>query len=439
MAKLAWDRSPLPAPAVPMAATRRPGHSAQCSRTNAAFASLSTAAILVVSFSPLLYVPVPRAALFLGLVGLLALFVVARHLLSEADLEPIEWQAVAWYLLFLVYVLGSILFRERAMPDDPMLLPSLGLNLVVMILALHAARARKAALLTLAAMAGVFVGTGLFKIATGGVVTESELGITIFPDPSSDLLQNYQTEGFYLGSFTVLVACGICFARPPWLRLALLPIGAAALYLSLLIGSRSNLIAATVVTTVLFIWRTVRSPAQLPLLAFVICVLLIASQLISLPIEGVEGMWTMQRLGMALTADDDPTLRGYLFTQAMRMFLADETSFLFGGGVGGFGQFVGMVGLFDAPLYPHNLMLELLAEYGLVGAVLYFAPILLLACGRSRFDGTMAGAPWRITAVALMAFLWLAAMGSGGLRLSWLIVFFTYLALAAPRDRTVTS
>jgi O-antigen ligase len=147
------------------------------------------------------------------------------------------------------------------------------------------------------------------------------------------------------------------------------------------------------------------------------------------------------RLQSALDTSNDSTMRGYLFKTAIDMFMHDSGTALFGNGLGSYDHTVGIIQGNGKPgmWYPHNFLLELLAEYGLVGTVLYLAPMLVLLLAHSERRAGIGQTAWprssdafRVAALAVMGFVWIISMTSGGLRLNWVVFFFMYLALAAP-------
>jgi O-antigen ligase len=399
-------------------------------------AAITTAAMLLVSFTPLAFVPVPRPPVFVvTVVGLVAYWVL-RHLRGLDRLEPAEWWAVGCYLLFLVYVTVTLVLRLRTLPRDPMLLPSLALYLPVMFLAFHAARAPAAVVVTTFVMAGTFVVAGLLGLATGTLIPD-ELGLSIFPpsDPH-EVKATYQTEGLYLGSFLVISVCGACFARGLAARLTFAGLAMASLYLSLLSGSRATFIGSAVVALVVPL-RGARAGhvALLAPLAAAIVLLWLAGP-VELP--KLEGLRTITRLE-DVRSGDDSTMRGYLFSVAVRLFLTDGATVAFGAGIGEYDRTVGLVDLCcgTGAYYPHNFLLELLAEYGLVGTVLYLAPMILLLAARLRWPRGGRADPFRIACAGEMGLFWITGMGTGSLRLGWLVVFFSYVALALPPAREV--
>jgi len=84
---------------------------------------------------------------------------------------------------------------------------------------------------------------------------------------------------------------------------------------------------------------------------------------------------------------------------------------------------------FSTGWYPHNVLLELLAEYGLIGFLLFQAPVIVTLYLRKKLLGSIWGNTRQETAVILLTvYFWSMFSFTGGLRHTWTLVFFTYLA-----------
>ena len=90
---------------------------------------------------------------------------------------------------------------------------------------------------------------------------------------------------------------------------------------------------------------------------------------------------------------------------------------------------------FSASMYPHNIILELLAEYGAFGFLLFSLPAANLLYLRLKNFGSLAG-NGRIEKLAFMLFLYYFCISSftGGLRTSWLFIFVLFLLFPTDHD-----
>jgi O-antigen ligase len=249
----------------------------------------------------------------------------------------------------------------------------------------------------------------------------------------------YQTEGLYLGSFLVLSVCGARFARGLTARLTFAGLAMASLYLGLLSGSRATFIGSAVVALVVPL-RGAR-PGHVALLVPLAAAIVLLWLAGPIELPTLEGLRTITRLEDIMRSGDDSTMRGYLFSVAVRLFLTDWATVAFGAGIGEYDRTVGVVEgcCGTGAWYPHNILLELLAEYGLVGTALYLAPMIMLLAARLRRPLGGRADPFRIACAGEMGLFWIIGMGTGSLRLGWLVVFFSYLALALPPARQVAS
>lgn len=78
---------------------------------------------------------------------------------------------------------------------------------------------------------------------------------------------------------------------------------------------------------------------------------------------------TLWRIGV-LFAGDDSSLRKTLFLDAAKLFLSTPKTFFIGVGVGGFQEYYGYAAQ-NVITYPHNFILELLCETGIIGFSLF--------------------------------------------------------------------
>ena len=89
--------------------------------------------------------------------------------------------------------------------------------------------------------------------------------------------------------------------------------------------------------------------------------------LIVLSLKNYDSLLTLNRL-LTLTSSTDDSMRIYLFSNAIDLWLTDLKTFLFGGGVKSFPIFINQNSL---GFYPHNIFLEVLSELGIVGIILF--------------------------------------------------------------------
>ena len=104
----------------------------------------------------------------------------------------------------------------------------------------------------------------------------------------------------------------------------------------------------------------------------------------------------------------DASGRLFLFTKALELFFTNIQTFLFGAGINSFPVYIGE---YSKGMYPHNVLLELLCEYGIFGSVLFLAPIAYILLIRKRQYGTFYGDCIEENIVFLLGlYFWVHAM-----------------------------
>jgi len=126
-----------------------------------------------------------------------------------------------------------------------------------------------------------------------------------------------------------------------------------------------------------------------------------------------------------LLATGDSSMRLFLFSESIKLYTLSYENLIFGSGLGNFQTYIGMPGI---GMYPHNLFLELLAECGSIGFVLFIIPIVYLFKLRKMRLGSMVG-KHRLERMVFFVFLYFCIITSfsGGFETSFLFVFIIYL------------
>jgi len=126
----------------------------------------------------------------------------------------------------------------------------------------------------------------------------------------------------------------------------------------------------------------------------------------------------------------DRSMRIFLFTNALQLWLQDVPSFFFGIGPQGFPRAIGA----DSPgMYPHNFLLESLCEYGFLGFLMIFFPFLLIGLvyikkiltNRLTDSSTL-------TLAALTLLFFTVSMGTGSLASVWPLIFLVSALVPSP-------
>ena len=176
---------------------------------------------------------------------------------------------------------------------------------------------------------------------------------------------NYQATGFYIGLFGISLVYFLGSKKPLVLTLSA-GLLIFVIYVMGLVGARASLIAL-ILTVVLFLFlhgqRKLMSIAIVSLSLLLLYVLFLNGFLSS---SFFEKMTVLQRIG-ALFEGDDSSLRVGLFTQAINMWFDSARNFIIGGGLATYPIFIGAN---EIGWYPHNFILESLAEGGIIALLI---------------------------------------------------------------------
>ena len=184
------------------------------------------------------------------------------------------------------------------------------------------------------------------------LITENQLFINIFEVINIQFDGSvYQNIGFWL-SLAVIVSANyieLYLSKFKKSILSLLPfilIFIISLFFLLFIGSRGAFIGTLAALSFLVI--NTRVPTIHYLSLFFVIILIVLS------LKNYDSLLTLNRL-LTLTSSTDDSMRIYLFSNAIDLWLTDLKTFLFGGGVKSFPIFINQNSL---GFYPHNIFYQ---------------------------------------------------------------------------------
>lgn len=245
--------------------------------------------------------------------------------------------------------------------------------------------------------------------------------------------ENYQATSFYVGLVGVVMASLVVRGKG---NSVFYGMGGLLLTLMLMgtIGARSAIVALFVSSIVIVLISGFRRVVRLALIFGPLGVLAIALSFTFgfFNIEIVQNHLTVVDRFTVLAEDGDSSQRLRLFSLALQMWFASLANFLFGGGVGVYPQFIGET---EAGWYPHNFILESLAEGGLVAGLLllwigieFVTKLRRLGNRNASFEDVFLGA---LAVYALVSYQFM-----GGLQTLWIPTFFVSLFLFSQVRRT---
>lgn len=325
------------------------------------------------------------------------------------------------YILFAAYAALSYLFASGYKPDIQAMVVLCLLNPLVLLLSTSCSQYKTVVLGTMYFFGLVYFCQVGFLHMSGSFGEVSGFN-KVFGTVEGAA---YQNVTMYLG---LLVVLSIAFATSKKKLLAYLHIITIlfALYLVFVIGGRSSIVATiAVLVLALLIQKSltiVRTVIVLVLFGG-LGLYLLSSEITALPVFDFN-LIGIQRFSELLEGGDSST-RLTLFGKAIELFLSSPKNFFFGGGMTSFPSYIGNT---SPGMYPHNLILELLAEYGVIGFSLFTAPIIYLFKRRKDRIGSFVGNnKTEIMCFYVFVYFFIMHMFSGGLRESWVFIFVIYL------------
>lgn len=352
---------------------------------------------------PLLYFSVTRRLLTRRLISILLPFLAYLcWMLARAIFSPAFGQ-----LNFLASIRGTVILVPLAL-----------------LCALIAAKNPKCAARAIFAFGLIAIAHFCVLTLVGGTFSEPAGFRSLAADPEK---QNYQSTSFYFGLAGVFMAC--IALRDRGLP-ALFGILGAILAVALMgtVGARASLVALVASTfaiiTISNFGRLVRVLAlAAPTFAVVA---IIASMLGLVDLETFRRQLVVIDRFVVLIEDDDSSQRVRLFASALAMWLDSPTNFLVGGGLGTFPAFIGESA--EEGWYPHNFILESLAEGGLVAGLLLLPVGLRLLTEFVKLKSNTANIG-NVYLGALAFYAVVAYQVMGGLQTLWIPTFFVALFL----------
>lgn len=227
---------------------------------------------------------------------------------------------------------------------------------------------------------------------------------------------NYQATAFYVGLLTVIV-CGLMLSSKNIKLILYFSIFVGLCLLMSVVGARSVFVALIIVLlTNLFF----KSKFNFLLLFIVLSLVYLTFHRFLIQLS--ENILLMQRF--AALGEDDSSSRVFLFSSAIDLWLLDVKTFLFGSGIGYFPIYINA----DGPgWYPHNFILEILAELGVV-ALMPIVFLLFMAFSNGNIIYRVSPI-YEIHVFSFFLYCFISYQFMGGLNSIWLPMFFMFLVI----------
>jgi len=396
-----------------------------CARENSApklFAILALLSAIYYSYVPFLYV--------LNIVGieknLLFLVIIFSALVSLSfsivqgcvRITAQKIALISLYLFFAFYSVLSFIFHKNYLGDQQVVIVLSLLNPLFIILAVFSVAYKKTILRILFILSSIYFFALASLALQGRLFSHEGFFLRVF-----DVLEKpgYQNITQYLGLFTLLLALYVkngkfYFNAFKWVVLIF------ALVFMFAVGGRAAIISTLFVMMLAYWVSDVHWSSKVIVAISSVFVVGFMSFVSYLPID--EEVLGVRRFSV-LFDGDDRSHRIFLFKSAVDLFLLNTKNFIVGAGMNYFPVYTGWMGTGG---YPHNLVLELLSEYGIIGFCLFSIPLLMVFYFRKKYYGSIVGKN-REERMLFFVFIYLLiiSMFTGGLRSSWMLMYFGYL------------
>jgi hypothetical protein len=411
-------------------------------RLSSLAAVLSLVAVILFMYLPFIYVVnllgIPKTAVFMLLLATGIGLIFLQFWAERRWLDPLDFPALlalGFYLLFALYALTGYAAQTQYLNSIFTIRTVALINPIFLGLALWVRHRLEMILRFLLGFAMIYLFFMMAPLLSGMVtLTAFDLAQVFVGLELGDGF--YQNINLNLGLLVILAS--LWPSRNRWVRMGLRLAAWLAFLAMFLVGGRSSVVAVVVVvplailadrgTTVL-----IRPQKSWLLVGGGIAALLIGATTGAFD-SYLEASNTLRRF-QVLMEGGDSTMREELYSQAVALF-SDNFSNVFWGM--GMDRFTVLMGDFDGGLYPHNIFLELLVEYGLVGSAPFLLSVATVFTARQlRYGSILGPAGLSRLMLWLVLFLWIVRFFSGGLGTSWVLLFFTFLLLP-PKEMVST-
>jgi len=180
---------------------------------------------------------------------------------------------------------------------------------------------------------------------------------------SNNEKQNYQSTAYYFGFVAVFFISQIfSYKNSSRKRLESFVFIIGVITLMSLVGARGAVIA--ILFTFLFIFIIAKRVRSFKLIVVTLLMVIVSMTVINIDFL-LEHLTIFQRF-QSLGDGSDSSKRVFLFTSALELWTSSPVNFIFGNGIATFPDYIGKQG---AGWYPHNFLLECLAEAGIISVI----------------------------------------------------------------------
>lgn len=380
---------------------------------------------------------VSKTDAFLILLGAANLSLIVHFLLYRRRLSLKLLKVILLYLIFAIYATISYILHYRFSDDIFNIRTIAVINPIFIIMALSSIQDKTFIVKLLYLSSSVYFIFGILSLIKGDLSFSSLMFQSVINIDAIGLEKvPYQNTNTYLGIFVIL---NIFYPErkdiSKIVRWGMLLLSGIAIFLMLLIGGRASIVALCSVLVFFAFFKHINSFSKrtIKTLVFFILALFLVLFIQDKITDFLRDTISIKRFSILLY-EGDRSHRIFFFSKAIELFFLNAKNTFFGAGINAYSVFIQK---YISAAYPHNIILELLAEYGIIGTTLFFLPIFYILLVRNRELSTLYGNSYHEqTIFVIVVYFWIIHMFTGGLRTSWLLVFFTCLLIPSEAKNT---
>ena len=321
------------------------------------------------SYLPFLFLPIPP--LYLLGISTVILFIVL--ILNKNSFDSIfnDYDIFYWFAIFLSWYSIRLLFQ----PSTQLLLINIEqiymVSPVVIFLCTNFKYLKNSVSNVIFFLSSIYVFFGLITYFTISNTNQLIGFVNIFETFNLNFDGGiYQNIGYWIALFVIclfnyILEYSKSFNENKFILSCLIIFFLISIIMLLINGARGAFVG--LLLTLIFRSRMIRD------IRFIYSCIFAIALIIVFILSNQESFLTINRL-LILFSGGDESMRLYLFSEAISLWLQDIYTILFGAGVKSFPIFIDQN---STGMYPHNVFLEILSELGIIGLIIFLKILFL--------------------------------------------------------------
>jgi O-antigen ligase len=399
---------------------------------------MSVIAVFFFSYIPFLYffsiISIEKNIIFILLISViisLALFSFTGQMLhGKIRFYKRNITALSLYMLFAIYALVSFFLIGEKLNDLFTIRTLVLINPIFVLLALLCLQNKNNVIKILYLLSFSYFIILIWSLIQGNISLSSNNQQNIF----TNIDNVYQNINMYLGLFAIC-NLGLLSSNNKFISVISKILILLSVIGMFIIGGRGYVVALFAIFLIYYIKKIKSFTFTLSFILKSIILIIIVVALMAFYFaeitQGLNASITWQRF-MMLTEEGDESLRIFLFSNAITLFFSDVKTIIFGAGINSFPVYIGVN---DVQMFPHNILLELLAEYGTVGTIFFAILAGYIISIRNKILGSTFGDCINEQIIFLIfIYILINDLFNGALRTSWMFIFFMFLLIPSRKD-----